>query len=142
MHFKPIDVFLQDIGNVNITLLLFTYLGAFCTHIFSLYSKDFQGLKPFLQSVLPSRSDQFYARINFLVLPVLGAVLGRVLIQPSNITASISAGLAWHTALTSALKRGQGLVTNPNRAAGQHAAGNGGTPGQNKEEGNEEKEEH
>lgn len=82
-----------------------TYIGALCGHILSLYSEDFKGAVPFLEKIFPNKSQKFYSRIDFLLLPAIGALLAYVLLDPSNLKSSIFAGLSWSGTLTALLKK-------------------------------------
>lgn len=92
--------------NYLITNTIFlTWLGALCGHILSLYSKDFNGTKTFLEKLFPGKKDKFYNWIDFILLPIIGALLASVLLEPTNLRSSIFAGLSWSGALTSLLRK-------------------------------------
>lgn len=89
-----------DIATKPCTLAWF---GAVCGHILSLYSDDFKGTQPFLKKMFPEKSDKFYARFDFLLLPIIGAVLSIVLLEPDNLKSAIFAGLSWSGTLIALL---------------------------------------
>lgn len=74
---------------------VFAWCGALCGHILSLYSDDFQGTQPFLKKMFPEKSNEFYVRVDFIVLPIIGALLSNVCLEPNNIKTAIFAGLTW-----------------------------------------------
>jgi len=89
-----------------------TWLGAVCAHLLSLYSDDFKGTVPFIKKLVPARSETFYYRIDFLILPVIGALLAYVLLDPTNLKTSIFAGLSWSGTLIALLKRNSNQIEN------------------------------
>jgi hypothetical protein len=76
----------------------FTMCGATALYLFSL-TKGFRGSTPVLRRLLPSRSDVFYDRVDFVVVIVLGSVIGTVFFVPSNATQALSAGFGWIAAV-------------------------------------------
>ncbi len=87
-----------------------TWLGAICAHILSLYSSSFKGTIPFLKNLFPERSKLFYFRLDFLVLPIIGALLAYVLLDPVGLKSSIFAGLSWSGTLIALLKRSTAIA--------------------------------
>ena len=79
------------------------WFGAICGHILSLYSDDFEGCQPFLRKMFPDKKDTFYDRLDFILLPIIGAVLSMVLLEPSNLKSAIFAGLSWSGSLMALL---------------------------------------
>lgn len=79
------------------------WFGAVCGHILSLYSKDFKGTQPFLKKMFPGKQDPFYARFDFLLLPIIGTVLSVVLLEPNNLKSAVFAGLSWSGTLVALL---------------------------------------
>ena len=79
------------------------WFGAICGHILSLYSDDFKGCQPFLKKMFPDKRDTFYVRLDFIILPIIGAVLSVVLLEPSNLKSAIFAGLNWSGSLMALL---------------------------------------
>lgn len=86
-----------------------TWIGSICGHILSLYSEDFKGTKPFLQKMFPNKTDTFYFRFDFLILPIIGSLLAFVLLDPINIKTSIFAGLSWSGTLIALLKKNKNI---------------------------------
>jgi hypothetical protein len=87
-----------------------TWLGAICAHLLSLYSDEFKGTIPFLKRLFPSKSNTFYTRIDFVVLPLIGALLAYILLDPTNLKSSIFAGLSWSGTLIALLKRNNNKI--------------------------------
>lgn len=81
------------------------WIGAICAHILSLYSQEFKGTIPFLKQMFPNKSDTFYFRLDFLVLPLIGTLMAFVLLEPTSLKSSIFAGLSWSGTLIALLKR-------------------------------------
>ena len=49
------------------------------------------------------KKDTFYVRLDFILLPIIGAVLSMVLLEPSNLKSAIFAGLSWSGSLMALL---------------------------------------
>ncbi len=92
-------------NDFNGIILFQTWIGALCTHLLSLYNDDFKGTIPFIQKLLPNKSESFYIRIDFLILPIIGSLLAYVLLDPSSLKSSIFAGISWSGTLLAMLKR-------------------------------------
>lgn len=84
---------------------IISWFGAICGHILSLYSDDFKGSQPFLKKMFPNKKETFYVRIDFILLPIIGAVLSMVLLEPTNIKSALFAGLSWSGALMAVLRQ-------------------------------------
>ena len=95
------DIFNKIIGNV----FLQTWVGALCAHLLSLYSEDFKGTIPFIKKLIPNKSETLYFRIDFFILPIIGALLAYVLLDPNSLKTSIFAGLSWSGTLIALLNR-------------------------------------
>ncbi len=96
-----LDFFHNLIGNIFFQ----TWLGAISAHLLSLYSDDFKGTIPFIKKLFPNKSETFYFRIDFLILPLIGALMAYVLLDPSSLKSSIFAGLSWSGTIIAMLKR-------------------------------------
>lgn len=95
------EIFSDIIGNI----FFLTWVGALCGHILSLYANDFLGTKPFLERILPNKSDTFYYRMDFIILPLIGTILAYVLLDPDNVKSSIFSGLSWSGTLVALLQK-------------------------------------
>lgn len=82
---------------------IYAWFGAVCGHILSLYSGKFKGCQPFLKKIFPDRSETFYVRFDFILLPIIGAVLSITLLDPDNAKSAVFAGLTWSGTLMSIL---------------------------------------
>lgn len=100
---------------MNGIILLQTWIGALCTHLLSLYNDDFKGTIPFIKKLIPSKSEAFYIRVDFFILPIIGALLAYVLLDPTSLKSSIFAGISWSGTLLAMLKR-----TNKNIEESKH----------------------
>lgn len=96
------------------SVLFKIWLGALCAHILSLYSITFKGTIPFLKNMFPNKSKQFYFRLDFLVLPLIGSLLAFVLLEPVGLKACIFSGLSWSGTLIALLKRGTAVAKKVN----------------------------
>jgi len=92
-------------GDDSIGLILFTWIGANIGHILSLYDTTFKGTTAFVEGIIPGRTATFYKRIDFIFLPVIGAILASYLIDPKTIPNSIFAGISWSGTIMALLKR-------------------------------------
>ena len=97
------QLLIEIFGNIFIQ----TWLGALCGHLLSLYSDDFKGTVPFIKKLIPNKSDTLYFRIDFIILPLIGALMAFVLLDPATLKSSIFAGLSWSGTLMAMLKRNQ-----------------------------------
>ena len=59
--------------------------------------------------MFPNKSDTFYFRLDFLVLPLIGALMAFVLLEPTSLKSSIFAGLSWSGTLIALLKRNNNI---------------------------------
>lgn len=55
--------------------------------------------------MFPNKKETFYVRIDFILLPIIGAVLSMVLLEPTNIKSALFAGLSWSGALMAVLRQ-------------------------------------
>lgn len=97
---KLITGYMHDwISQIVTNIFFITWVGAICGHILSLYAPNFYGTKPFLRQMFPEKSDTFYFRLDFLILPIIGAAIAFNLIEPTSIKASLFSGLSWSGSL-------------------------------------------
>jgi hypothetical protein len=82
---------------------LVSWYGAICGHILSLYSEGFAGCQPFLRKIFPNKTDAFYVRVDFLLLPFIGTLLSIVLLEPDDVKSALVSGLSWSGALMALL---------------------------------------
>ncbi|MGV0757231.1 hypothetical protein [Empedobacter brevis] len=101
-----IDLLSDLIGNIFFQ----TWLGALCAHLLSLYSEDFKGTIPFIKKLFPNKTETFYFRLDFFILPLIGALLAYVLLDPSSLKSSIFAGLSWSGTLIAMLKKNNNKI--------------------------------
>lgn len=81
------------------------YLGSLCGHILCLYNPNFKRTIPFLKGLIPKKSESFYARVDFAILPMIGSVLGYFLITPTGYSSAVFAGLSWSGTLIALLNQ-------------------------------------
>ncbi|OFX84175.1 MAG: hypothetical protein A2W99_00155 [Bacteroidetes bacterium GWF2_33_16] len=81
-----------------------TWIGSIIGHILSLYKPEFRQSLPFLRQILPGKSDAFYFRVDFIILPLIGAFLGYYLISPGKVENAIFTGLTWSGTLIAMFK--------------------------------------
>ncbi len=89
----------------KLTLIVFTWLGAFIGHILSIYDKDFKGIRFIVERLYPKKKEIFYERIDLIFLPIIGCVMAFILIEPSHYKNAFFAGLTWSGALVAILKQ-------------------------------------
>lgn len=68
--------------------------GAVISQLLSLY-KNLEGCQPFLKKAFPKRSKRWYFIVNAIILPLIGAILAFVILEPDNVKTSLCAGLTW-----------------------------------------------
>lgn len=88
-----------------------TWIGAICGHILSLYSEDFKGTIPFFKKMFPDANETSYFRMDFFVLPLIGALLAFILLDPISLKSAFFAGLSWSGSLIALLKRNSNQIT-------------------------------
>lgn len=93
------------VENSNIALFILTYMGAVCGHIFMFGNPDFRRITMFLKSLIPEKSDSFYTRLEFVILPLMGSILIFFIITPSQSKEAILTGLTWSLVITSLMKQ-------------------------------------
>jgi hypothetical protein len=76
----------------------FTMCGATSLYLFSL-SKGFNGSTPVLKRLFPDRKEVFYDRVDFIVVIVLGSIIGYVFFHPNTPPQSLAAGFGWIAAV-------------------------------------------
>ena len=96
---------MEILNEFNGVILFQTWIGALCTHLLSLYNDEFKGTIPFIQRLVPEKTDAFYTRIDFIILPIIGALLAYVLLDPSSLKSSIFAGISWSGTLLAMLRK-------------------------------------
>lgn len=78
----------------SIMYFAITLFAATVAYLFSVNSK-LKSSVPALKRLIPSRSDAFYDRIDFIVMTFGGAVIGFVFFDPTTARQALSAGLGW-----------------------------------------------
>ena len=81
--------------NINVSLLILVWFGAFCAMAFSVTSKGFKGLMPLLKKIFPKLSDRWLMLFDILISPVLGALFIYFIMQPNNMKDAVLEGLTW-----------------------------------------------
>lgn len=97
---------MDTLSKIANNLFFVTWIGAIIGHILSLYKPEFRRTIPFIRGLIPNKSDTFYFRMDFLLLPLIGAFLGLFLIRPSEVENAIFTGLTWSGTLIALLKTG------------------------------------
>lgn len=87
------------------TLYYFTTLfGAISMYVFSL-NKGFSGSIDFLKAFFPNRQEVFYIRCDFIVVNIVGSIVGTIFFNPSSALEALAAGFGWVGAINILLKR-------------------------------------
>lgn len=76
----------------------FTLCGSTSLYMFSL-SKGFQGSTPVLKRLFPGNRVVFYDRLDFIIVIVLGSIIGTVFFVPTTPAQALAAGFGWITAV-------------------------------------------
>ena len=69
----------------------------------SLLPKGFSGTISFLQQFFPYRKSQWYFRVNFFLIIIIGTFFGYLLSKPQTPEACIFVGLTWTTSIQAIL---------------------------------------
>jgi hypothetical protein len=88
--------------------------GSTALYLFSL-SKGFTGAAPKLKQLFPGKQPVFYNRLDFIIVIVLGSVIGIVFFQPQTPTQALAAGFGWISAVN-VLSQPSRKATNSARA--------------------------
>jgi len=87
----------------DIRLVLTTLLGSAGMYIFSSF-KGFDNSQNFLKRMIPGRSDTFYYRSDFILMTVVGALIGLITFSPQGVYQALAAGFGWTGAMNVLLK--------------------------------------
>lgn len=80
---------------INVTLLISVWFGAFCAMAFSVMSKGFKGLQPLLKKIFPKMGERWLILLEVLISPVLGSIFTYLIMEPSNMKDAVLEGLTW-----------------------------------------------
>jgi uncharacterized membrane protein YbjE (DUF340 family) len=84
--------------NIDYGLYAMTLFGSAAMYVFSLH-QGFEGAVSFLKRMFPTRSAVFYDRVDFILVTIMGSVLGYILFDPKVAYQAITAGLGWVSAV-------------------------------------------
>lgn len=87
---------------IDYGLYVVTLFGAASMYVFSL-KKGFEGSISFLIKMFPERTNVFYDRLDFLVVTIMGSILGYLLLDPKQVHQALVAGLGWVSAVNVAM---------------------------------------
>jgi hypothetical protein len=73
-------------------------LGAFLMYFFAA-KNGLEGTIPRLQQLLPGRTETFYFRMDFVLVILLGPIVGLICFSPTNAFQALAAGCGWVSAL-------------------------------------------
>ena len=85
---------LSDQQSRAILMWLLTAFACAAMHIFSMV-KGFEGSIPWLRRMWPERSDAFYHRVDFVMVVLIGSIIGYLLFRPEQIPHALTAGFGW-----------------------------------------------
>jgi hypothetical protein len=89
---------------------IFYYLtvlfGCIVGQVFAVW-KDFGGTRAFIRSVFPRWEDPIVHRMDFVLVSILGSILGMLLFRPTEYQQALFAGIGW-VATIQALSQRQG----------------------------------
>lgn len=83
------------IAQMDFTLLLQIWFGAFCAMAYSVTARDFKGLQPLLTKIFPKMSLRWLAILEIMITPVVGALFTYFIMQPNNMKDAVLEGLTW-----------------------------------------------
>jgi hypothetical protein len=73
-------------------------LGAVLMYFFAA-KNGLEGTIPRLQRLLPDRHEAFYFRVDFVLVILLGPIVGLICFTPTNAFQALAAGCGWVSAL-------------------------------------------
>jgi hypothetical protein len=62
-------------------------------------AKGLESTVPKIKQLIPGKTDTFYARLDFLLVVILGPVIGIICFKPDNSLQALAAGWSWASAL-------------------------------------------
>lgn len=71
-----------------------TIIGAICTQLFYMEAEN-AGTINFLKIWAPNKNDNWYKRMNCIILVVVGSIISFIILEPTTIKTSLFAGLTW-----------------------------------------------
>ncbi len=71
-----------------------TFFATAVMYMFSLH-KGFKGATEFLYKVFPDKRNVFYARVDFILVIIIGSVIGYIVFSPNTPIQSLAAGFGW-----------------------------------------------
>lgn len=83
------------IAQMDFTLFLQIWFGAFCAMAYSVTTKGFKGLQPLLTKLFPNMCPRWLVFWELLISPVLGALFTYCIMQPNNMKDAVLEGLTW-----------------------------------------------
>lgn len=89
----------------EIALVLTTALGAAGMYVFSDF-KGFENSKSFLKRQFPGKKNVFYNRSDFLLMVIVGTVIGSICFSPASYLEALAAGFGWTGAMNVLMKGG------------------------------------
>lgn len=75
-------------------LYLTTALGAAAMQVFSM-NRGFEGSIAWLKRMWPGHSKAFYHRWDFILVVVIGSLIGYMLFRPAEVQNALAAGFGW-----------------------------------------------
>lgn len=80
--------------SILIRIIIVAITAAFAAML-SFTPKGFKGTIPFLKQCFPSRKKEWYFRVNFILIIIIGTFFGYLMSSPKSPVACIIAGLTW-----------------------------------------------
>lgn len=98
---------MEDIDILNIIThpLVITWVGAVFAQMLSICSPKFKGILPFVKKLIPGKSGSFYFRLNFVFVPLIGALIAFILMEPDSTRDALLSGLSWTGTITALLQQ-------------------------------------
>jgi hypothetical protein len=82
-------------------------LGALTLHLFS-FDKNFAGANVVIRQLWPQKSDVFYHRLNFIIMMIVGPLVGFILLEPQKAHQAFVAGASWVGVVNTAIAKAAG----------------------------------
>ena len=98
MTLSDLQAFFKTPLVVGALLYVVTLFGAAVVNVLKL-RHDFEGSVAFFKKIFPGKSETFYSRLDFVVVSLVGSIIGMIVFQPSNAIQALSAGFGWVSSL-------------------------------------------
>lgn len=95
---EDIQAFFNNPTVLGVIFYFITLFGAAFVYVFKLHH-DFEGSVAFFKKAFPGKSEAFYIRLDFIVVAIVGSIVGEIVFKPGNSIQALSAGFGWVSSL-------------------------------------------